>query len=211
MSSIVFEILNKNQFLYHKIKQLLQKYLNSTTIQADLLELLKYIVPSIIIFVGTYFIMNNFFETQWKQKAYDLKKKKLEQKSKIILPIRLQAYERIIIFLERINPNSSLQRLRRTGMSSSDLQLALVANIRSEFEHNMAQQLYLSEDAWQIVKTVKEEMIKLYNLVGANLPQEATELDYSRAILDYLLNSEKDIPTDVAIKFLKGDAAKYLS
>ena len=178
--------------------------------QADILEIIKYIVPSIVVFGGIYFIMSSFFENQWKQKAYGLKEKEAEQKNKVVLPIRLQAYERLIIFLERINPNSSLQRVRRAGMTSSDLQLALISNIRSEFEHNMAQQLYLSEDAWQLIKTVKEEMIKLYNLVGANLPQEASELDYSKAILDYLLNSNKDLPTDVAIKFLKEDAAKYL-
>ncbi|MCB0501111.1 MAG: hypothetical protein KDD32_00345 [Bacteroidetes bacterium] len=184
---------------------------------SDIFELLKYIIPSVVIFIGTYFIMQNFFENQWKERGYEVKAKELELKNKeiternrIVLPIKLQAYERLIIFLERISPNSSLQRVRLPGMSASDLQLALITNIRAEFEHNTAQQLYISKDAWQLVKTVKEEMIKLYNLIGANIAKEASGLDYSKAILEYLLNSEKDLPTDTAIKFLKQDAAKYL-
>jgi len=96
-------------------------------------------------------------------------------------------------------------------MSASDLQLTLVANIRSEYEHNMAQQLYVSEESWQIVKTVKEEMVKLYNLIGSKMPENATELDYSKAILEYLMHSGKEAPTTIAIQFLKKDAAKYLS
>lgn len=176
----------------------------------EILELLKYIVPSVVIFAGTYYIMKNFFENQWKEKHYALKEKELEEKNKVVLPIKLQAYERLILFLERMSPNSSLHRVRMPGMSASDLQLALSQNIRAEFEHNAAQQLYLSNEAWQMIKTVKEEMVKLYNLIGSKMPEGATELDFSRAILEYVMNSPNDLPTDTAIKFLKQDAAKYL-
>ncbi len=173
-------------------------------------DFLKYVIPSAVVLAGVYFIMNSFFENEWKRKAQDIRAKEVENKQKIVLPIRLQAYERLILFLERINPNSSLSRVRKPGMTSSDLQLALVQNIRSEYEHNMAQQLYVSEDAWQLIKTVKEEMIKFYNLLGSKVPKDASELDYSRAIFDYLMNSDKDLPTDTAIKFLKQDASKIL-
>ena len=177
----------------------------------ETLELLKYILPSIVIFAGTYYIMSNFFENIWKDKFYESKDKEMEQKYNVILPMRLQAYERLVIFLERISPNSSLHRLRLTGMSASDLQLALISNIRSEFEHNMAQQLYISKDAWEMVKSVKEEMVKLYNIIGSKMPENATELDYSKAILEYLMHSGKEAPTTIAIQYLKKDAAKYLS
>ena len=123
-------------------------------------DFLKYVIPSIVVLAGVYFIMNSFFENEWKRKAQDVRAKEQDSKLKILLPIRLQAYERLILFLERINPNSSLARVRKPGMTSSDIQLALVQNIRDEFEHNMVQQLYVSEDAWQMIKTVKEEMIK---------------------------------------------------
>jgi hypothetical protein len=178
---------------------------------SEVFDLLKYVIPSVVVFGGTYYIMSNFFENIWKDKFYASKDKELELRFGVILPIRLQAYERLVIFLERINPNSSLHRVRMMGMSASDLQLALVANIRSEFEHNMAQQLYVSEDAWKMVKTVKEEMVKLYNIIGSQMPNNASELDYSKAILEYLMTSGKESPTTVAIQFLKQDAAKYLS
>lgn len=176
-----------------------------------LLEVAKYVLPSIVVLAGVYFIMNNFFENEWRRRSIDQQAKAEEERLKIITPIKLQAYERLILFLERINPNSSLHRVRQQGMSSSDLQLALIGNIRTEFEHNMAQQLYVSNDAWKLIKSVKEEMIKFYNLIGSKMPKEATELDYSRAILDYLMNSSKDLPTETAITFLKQDAARILN
>lgn len=176
-----------------------------------LIELAKYVVPSLVVMAGVYFIMNNFFENEWRRRDVDQRSQVEQERQKIIIPTKLQAYERLIIFLERINPNSSLHRVRQQGMSSSDLQLGLIRNIRTEFEHNVAQQLYVSDDAWKLIITVKEEMIKFYNLIGSNLPKEATEMDYSRAIFDYMMNSSKDLPTDTAIKFLKQDAAKILS
>ena len=176
----------------------------------QLVELAKYIVPSIVVLAGVYFIMNNFFENEWRKRSIDQQAKAEEERHKIIIPTKLQAYERLILFLERINPNSSLHRVRKPGMTSSDLQLALISNIRSEYEHNMAQQLYVSADAWQLVKSVKEVMIKFYNIIGSKLPKEGSELDYSRAIFDYLMNSNKDLPTDTAIRFLKQDAASIL-
>lgn len=177
---------------------------------SGLFELAKYVVPSIIIFVGTYFIMNSFFENEWQRKSFEKKTGEDVNRQSLVVPMKLQAYERLILFLERINPNSSLHRVRRPGMSCSDLQLALIRNIREEFEHNLAQQLYVTEGSWTMVKTVKEEMIKFYNILGSKMPQEATEMDFSRAIFDYLMTSEKDLPTETAIKFLKQDAAKLL-
>jgi hypothetical protein len=176
-----------------------------------LLEIAKYTLPSIIVLAGVYFIMNNFFENEWRRRSVDQQASVEKEKVQITLPIKLQAYERLILFLERINPNSSLHRVRKPGMTSSDLQLALISNIRTEFEHNLAQQLYVSNDAWQLVKSVKEEMIKFYNLLGSKLPKEASEMDYSRAIFDYLMTSNKDLPTDTAIKFLKQDAGRILN
>lgn len=176
-----------------------------------LLEIAKYVLPSLVVLAGVYFIMNSFFENERNRRLFDMEGKKTANRQKIIVPAKLQAYERLILFLERINPNSALHRVRKPGMTASDLQLALISNIRMEFEHNVAQQLYVSEDAWKLVKSVKEEMVKFYNLLGAQLPKEASELDYSRAIFDYLMNSSKDLPTDTAIKFLKQDAARILS
>lgn len=174
----------------------------------ELLELAKYIIPMALALLGVYLLMTNFFQNEWKRRNADTRLTKENERQKVLLPIQLQAYERLILFLERINPNSSLHRLRQKGMSANDLQLALIANIRDEFEHNVVQQLYVSEDAWQLIRSVKEEMVKFYNLLGAQMPDGATELDYSRAIFDYLMNSTSDLPTATAIKYLKQDAGR---
>lgn len=176
-----------------------------------LLELAKYVVPTAISLLGIYLILTNFLDNEWKRRRVEAESTKEKERQKITLPIQLQAYERLILFLERINPNSSLHRVRQAGMSSNDLQLALIRNVRQEYEHNMAQQLYVSPESWQLVKTVKEEMIKFYNLLGSQMPEGATELDFSRAIFDYLMNSDKDLPTDTAINFLKQDASRLFA
>jgi hypothetical protein len=154
--------------------------------------------------------MNSFFENEFLKRNADQKLSEKNNKQEIVLPVKLQAYERLILFLERINPNSSIHRVRKQGMSCADLQLALIRNIREEYEHNLVQQLYVSNDSWTLVKTVKDEMIKFYNLVGTKMPKDATEMDYSRAIFDYLMTADKDMPTDTAIKFLKQEVTKLL-
>jgi hypothetical protein len=88
--------------------------------------------------------------------------------SKTVTPIRLQAYERVALFLERINPNSLVMRMHKPGMSARQLQSDLLQIVRAEFEHNMAQQIYMSPAAWKAIRAAKEETIKilLHGLTG---------------------------------------------
>ncbi len=175
----------------------------------DILDILKYVLPALIVLIGFFFITKNFHEADKERRGYELRKERIAENSKIVLPIRLQAYERLILFLERINPNNSIHRTRQLNMSATEMQRSLLQNIRSEFEHNMSQQLYVSKEAWIITTTAKEELIKLYNIIGSNFSQEASSLEYSKAVFDYLMNSNKEVPTQTAINFLKEDVKKF--
>jgi hypothetical protein len=169
------------------------------------LEILKYVIPTIVALGGMYIMLSAFFDREEKARSFELRKNNLQDNKKISLPLRLQAYERLIVFLERIHPNSILHRVRQPNMSAQDLQLALVRNVREEYEFNVSQQLYVSKEAWAMVKTVKDEMVKLFNLIGSKLPEGANSMDYSRALLDYLIQNNEEAPTDVAINYLKQD------
>ena len=124
------------------------------------------------------------------------------------LPLRLQAYERLTLLLERITPTNIISRVNKPGMSARDLQLSLISNIRLEFEHNLSQQIYVSSPVWMMIVQVKEEIISIINHVSADLPEAATGKDLSRAIIEYFINNEKVMPTQKALDTLKTEVKK---
>ncbi len=98
----------------------------------------------------------------------------LLQTVKTITPIKLQAYERIVLFLERISTESLIMRTVKPGMTAQQLHSALIANIRSEYEHNLSQQIYMSNEAWEMVKNAKGTVIRIINNIATKLPPTAT-------------------------------------
>jgi hypothetical protein len=129
------------------------------------------------------------------------------EEHKIILPLRLQAYERIILFLERISPNNLIMRLNKPEMTSVQLQSALLKVIREEFEYNLSQQIYISFKAWELVKNAKEETIRLINVASGKVPETASSGELIRNILDLALEAER-LPVNVAIDEIKKEIQK---
>ena len=121
-----------------------------------LLEILKYTLPALIVFLTAYYLLSKYMQKDAAEKVVELKMKR----DKEIVLLRLQAYERLALFLERINFAPVISRVRTTDMLSSELQYAIVKNIREEFEHNLSQQIYVSSSAWNLIVQAKEEMMK---------------------------------------------------
>src|SRR4030095_12832204 len=170
----------------------------------DILEILKYILPSIIVLLASYLVLKVFLDSEKDRKDMELR----AQHYKDSLPIRLQAYERLTLFLERITPTNLIQRVNKPGMNARDLQLALISNIRLEFEHNLSQQIYISSPAWMMIVQVKEEIVSIINRVATDLPENATGKDLRRAIIEYFINNEQVMPTQKALDTLKTEAKK---
>ena len=129
------------------------------------------------------------------------------EEEKIILPLRLQAYERIILFLERISPNNLIMRLNKPDMTSIQLQSLLVKTIRDEFEYNLSQQIYISFTAWELVKNAKEETIKIINMASGRIPDTASPGELAKDILDLAVEKEK-LPVNIAIDEIKKEIQK---
>ncbi|MBE9468430.1 MAG: hypothetical protein IMY72_08970 [Bacteroidetes bacterium] len=164
----------------------------------EIIEILKYILPSLIVFLTAYLLINKFINN-------DQHKRKLEiilNNQKIITPIKLQAYERLILFLERISTESLIIRTQQTGMTSKQLHISLLSTIRAEFEHNISQQLYVTPQAWELVKASKENTIKLINYSAANTNPKLPSLVLSRTIIEKVMEKTK-APSTEAIDFLK--------
>jgi hypothetical protein len=163
-------------------------------------ELLKYTLPAFIVFLTAYLMF-------YKMISNEHKKQKIEavlNNQKIITPIRIQAYERMVLFLERIAPQSLVLRSQKSNMTNMELQNALLRNIRSEFEHNMAHQLYVSDRAWELVKIAKENVIKTINQNAIRVKPDAPAIQLSKLILENMLETTKD-PVQKAIKNLKSE------
>ena len=108
------------------------------------LELLKIVLPSIFVFLAGYLAIERLLREETKRRKAEL----TQNNQKITIPVRLQAYERLVLYLERISPESLLIRVNQPNLTNKKLQAKLLQNIRAEWEHNLSQQLYVSNNAW---------------------------------------------------------------
>lgn len=167
----------------------------------ELLITIQYILPAVIVFITSWLILKAFF----RQENIKRQLQHMEEKHRVTLPLRLQAYERIVLFLERISPGNLVMRVHKPNISLKHFQQQLIQNIRDEWDHNLSQQLYISHEAWEKVKGAKEEMLRQINTSAAKLQQDATSTDLSKKILE--LSIEKSA-TRKALDFVKNEASK---
>ncbi len=165
---------------------------------AYILELLKYLIPALIVFLVVYFLLKNFFDDEYNKREQAIRM----EKSKAITPVKLQAYERLTILMERMTPNSLIFRVSQPGISASQLKIDLINDINEEFNHNVSQQIYVSHQAWQMVRIVKEETINIINSAYSGLGPNAVGLDLSKGIFELMIQMES-VPTHKAIDFLR--------
>lgn len=121
-----------------------------------------------------------------------------------LLPLRLQAHERLIVFIERINPANLFIRLHQQGISVADLQSVLINEIRSEYQHNVAQQLYISTATWSVLRKLKDDTLAMVNNAVRTLPDGAEGIDLSRKILQHMADIQ-DNPYDLTLDLIKKD------
>jgi hypothetical protein len=165
-----------------------------------LFEILKYTIPALIVLLTAYLILNKLITNEYKKQKVEI----VLNNQKIITPIRIQAYERMALFLERISPQSLVLRSQKPNMTNLDLQNTLLRNIRSEFEHNMAHQLYVSDKAWEMVKSAKESLVKLINQNAIRVKPDAPAIQLSKLILEKMMDGDND-PAQKALAFLKSE------
>jgi hypothetical protein len=165
---------------------------------SDLIEILKYTLPALIVFVTSYLLIRMNLQNEEKRRRYEMSRDKKES----ILPLRLQAYERLILFLERIAPEALVMRVSRQDLNVNQTLNELVSAIRTEFEHNLVQQTYISSQGWDIVKTSKNNMIKLITEAAKELKPAESGILLSRQILQDA-SEMTSTPVMPAIEYLK--------
>lgn len=166
-----------------------------------LLDILKFAVAGLIVFFITWVFVKDYITQKFNYQNLELRKAGLQH----TLPLRLQAYERTVLFLERINPSSMLIRLHVSGMSAREMQNIILSDIRAEYHHNISQQIYVSDRAWGVVKKIKDDTIGMINSAVNALPENASSIDLSKSILTHLAGLETENPYDVALSIVKRD------
>ena len=121
-----------------------------------------------------------------------------------LLPLRLQAHERLIVFTERLNPSNLFLRLHQPGISAAVLQSLVLNEIRSEYQHNVTQQLYISPVSWNVVRKLKEDTIAMVNNAVAGLPGEASGVELSKKVLQHMAGVEEN-PYELTLELIKRD------
>lgn len=170
-------------------------------ITAFLLDLLKFILAGLVVVFVIWYVVKDYLSRRAGYKMLELQKATQAH----VLPLRLQAYERMVLFLERINPSNMLIRLHVSGMSAPEMHNIIISDIRNEYQHNISQQLYVTNHAWSVVKKIKDESITLVNSAAQSLPEHASGVDLSKAILNHLATLETENPYDVALSLVKRD------
>lgn len=125
-------------------------------------------------------------------------------------PLRIQAYERLVLYLERITPNAMLVRLHQGGMSADALRNDLTRSIREEFEHNLSQQIFVSEEAWNNVLHARDETIQLVNIAHKKMNEKSSGLDLSKLVFNILSEVGK-APNQEALRIVRQEARELIS
>ncbi|HSZ71289.1 MAG TPA: hypothetical protein VK750_01350 [Cytophagaceae bacterium] len=166
-------------------------------------DLLKIVIPAGMILYAMYLVVKSFLSKDFERRLVDLKVKNTE----IVLPIRLQAYERMSLFLERISLSHLIVRVNDPSYNVAQFQQILLAEIRNEFQHNLSQQVYMSDQTWILIKKAMEDIVSTINLAGSVLPSDARGIELARKVFEIQSDRSED-PTAPALKFLKDEIRK---
>ncbi len=187
---------------------------------SELLEFFKIIIPTIVVLLVVYVMLRAFTKQNSKQLDYMRNEQQLiklridaqgkSNTEKISMPLKFQAYERMSMFLERINPSNLLTRVIKPNIRVGTLHSLLLATIRDEYEHNMSQQLYLSDTAWELVKAGKEDVVRLINSSAAKFNSDDDASKFAQAIITKGFGDNGN-PLDKALMALKEDIRNNFS
>ncbi|MFY0591272.1 hypothetical protein [Roseivirga sp.] len=163
-------------------------------------EFLMILIPATLVMYAMFLVVRNFLQKQFDHRLLDLKIKNNET----VIPIRLQAYERIALLLERISPNNMLIRLSDPSMSAFAFQQLLLKEIREEFNHNLSQQVYMSEEVWSKVRVTVNDIVTAVQDSALKMDESKSAIDLAEAIFAYMISMDRD-PVGEALSMVRNE------
>lgn len=170
-----------------------------------MLEVLKYTIPALVVLLASWLATEKQMKNEATRRNFELRK----QSQKIISSVRLQAYERFTLYLERMEPSRMLLRLDVGALTCQQLQQQLLEIIRTEFDHNLSQQIYISDEAWSGIVMAKEEMLRFVNTCSQQFAATDVAMMMAQLLISsYAMNGET--PTQRALEKLKEEVRTLL-
>jgi len=166
-----------------------------------LIDLLKYLLAGCMVVS----LANWLYWTQYNRYAFKLKMlEKRQASAKAVLPLRLQAYERLVLFVERIDPANLVVRVHEPGLLAADFEQRLIDEIRAEYQHNVTQQLYVNDVAWSVTKQLKDNTVALIRNAGAGLSASADAKELGTVLLGHVAALDEN-PYELGRKTIKNE------
>ncbi|WP_224490572.1 DUF7935 family protein [Robertkochia flava] len=167
--------------------------------ESKIIELLFYLLPALITGLIAYYFFNLHTRNEEGRRRFLLHK----ETKKNALPLRLQAYERMALFLERINPAKLLVRIAPASADKDQYESLLISTIENEFDHNISQQIYISDECWNVIKASKNATIQLIRKAGM-------QSDSASKLREGLLNEllDKQPPSNAALGYIKKEVGE---
>ncbi len=164
-------------------------------------EMLAMSLPTIIMGIVAYYFINIHIKSLNRQHKFEA----LLQRKKDGLPIKIQAYERMVLFCDRLNPIKLLIRVKPMNENIEDYLQLLLQNIEQEFEHNSVQQIYISETCWNVIITAK-------SAISGKLKHVASTCKNAQELREHMMTAYKDVapPTDTAVSYIKREVQKLI-
>ncbi|MDC0178139.1 hypothetical protein OAJ14_08345 [Polaribacter sp.] len=166
-----------------------------------IIESIGYVLPAIVTGLVGYYMFKGTIKQQNSEKRLTL----VSERKKEALPIKLQAYERMLLFCERMNPVKMLVRIKPISENTQDYLQLLITNLTQEFEHNLVQQIYISDASWTTILATKNAIIIKLKAVSETV-NSASELRES--VITYYTKTIP--PTETAISFIKNEVRKII-
>jgi len=164
----------------------------------ELNSLLTVIITVSLLTFGLYLTITSIAKNYFEKQQWDNRRRN----SELIVPLRLQAYERMCLFLERITPDNLVVRLSGAAENAAEFHHMLLKEIREEYNHNLAQQLYMSHAAWGNIKKAMHDTVALINRAAEKAGKDASPTEMGRQIFQLIMENDEQA-TEKALKFLK--------
>lgn len=125
-------------------------------------------------------------------------------------PLKLQAYERLVILCERISLPNLISRVYQPNLTAREMQYMLLENIKQEFEYNASQQIYVSQPAWEAVRNLRDQSLLIINSIAKTLASEASAKELNKGILEAIMNQDNAALHTLTLTTLNEEAKKIM-
>jgi hypothetical protein len=153
----------------------------------NIIDQLDFVLPAFLVIVIAVYMLKKVLNHDHQRRVFEYKK----SVAKEMIPLRMQAFERLTLFMERMQPQNLLPRVQTAEMNTMQLHRILIQTIRNEYDHNMSQQVYISDKTWTVINQAKDQLITLINEQVRTVPPQAPGTHLGKLILEGMLEEQK--------------------